>query len=83
MVVVLIVIIVGIELMRRRRFPWMFVGGVLMFISATPAVIGNGSADTSRGTPGTVSQWQKGEFEVVWPPKLATAKLNAAKAAWK
>jgi len=27
------------------------------------------------GTPGTVGQWQKGEFEVVWPPKLATAKL--------
>jgi hypothetical protein len=32
------------------------------------------------GTPGTVSQWQNGEFEVVWPPKLATAKLNPAKA---
>ena len=28
------------------------------------------------GTPGTVSQWQKGEFEVVWPQKVATAKLN-------
>ncbi len=35
------------------------------------------------GTPGTVSQWQNGEFEVVWPPKVATAKLNAAKPAWK
>jgi branched-chain amino acid transport system substrate-binding protein len=35
------------------------------------------------GTPGTVSQWQNGEFEVVWPPKVATAKLNPAKAAWK
>ena len=35
------------------------------------------------GTPGTVSQWQNGEFEVVWPQKLATAKLNPAKAAWK
>ena len=32
-------------------------------------------------TPGTVSQWQNGEFEVVWPPKVATAKLNAAKPA--
>ena len=27
------------------------------------------------GTPGTVSQWQKGEFEVVWPKALATATL--------
>lgn len=35
------------------------------------------------GTPGTVSQWQNGEFEVVWPPKVATAKLNPAKPAWK
>ena len=33
------------------------------------------------GTPGTVSQWQKGEFEVVWPQKVATAKL-IAKPAW-
>jgi hypothetical protein len=33
-----VVIIVGIELLRRRRFPWMLVGGVLMFISATPLV---------------------------------------------
>jgi len=33
--------------------------------------------------PGTVSQWQNGEFEVVWPSKLATAKLNPAKPAWK
>ena len=34
------------------------------------------------GTPGTVGQWQKGEFEVVWPPKVATAKLNPMKPAW-
>jgi hypothetical protein len=34
----LVVIIVGIELLRRRRFPWMLAGGVLMFISATPLV---------------------------------------------
>ncbi|HCY14768.1 MAG: branched-chain amino acid ABC transporter substrate-binding protein [Curvibacter sp. GWA2_64_110] len=33
------------------------------------------------GTPGTVSQWQKGEFEVVWPAKVATAKL-APKPNW-
>ena len=39
-----------------------------------------GSENTA--TPGTVSQWQKGEFEVVWPPKVATAKLNPAKAPW-
>jgi branched-chain amino acid transport system substrate-binding protein len=40
-----------------------------------------GSENTA--TPGTVSQWQNGEFEVVWPQKLATAKLNPAKPAWK
>jgi branched-chain amino acid transport system substrate-binding protein len=33
--------------------------------------------------PGTVGQWQGGEFEVVWPPARATAKLVAAKPAWK
>ncbi len=40
-----------------------------------------GSENTA--TPGTVSQWQNGEFEVVWPPRVATAKLNPAKPAWK
>ncbi len=40
-----------------------------------------GSENTA--TPGTVSQWQNGEFEVVWPVKVATAKLNAAKPAWR
>ncbi len=35
------------------------------------------------GTPGTVGQWQNGEFEVVWPQSVATAKLNPAKPAWK
>lgn len=40
-----------------------------------------GSENTA--TPGTVSQWQNGEFEVVWPPKVATAKLNPNKPAWK
>ncbi len=39
-----------------------------------------GSENTA--TPGTVGQWQKGEFEVVWPPNVATAKLNPAKPAW-
>jgi branched-chain amino acid transport system substrate-binding protein len=34
-------------------------------------------------TPGTVGQWQNGEFEVVWPQKIATAKLNPNKPAWK
>jgi branched-chain amino acid transport system substrate-binding protein len=34
------------------------------------------TAARTRATPGTVSQWQNGEFEVVWPEKLATAKLN-------
>jgi len=34
------------------------------------------------GTPGSVSQWQKGEFEVVWPKAIATATLMAPKPAW-
>jgi branched-chain amino acid transport system substrate-binding protein len=34
------------------------------------------------GTPGSVSQWQKGEFEVVWPKANATAPLVASKPAW-
>ncbi|XAH23720.1 amino acid ABC transporter substrate-binding protein [Xylophilus sp. GW821-FHT01B05] len=33
--------------------------------------------------PGTVGQWQNGEFEVVWPQDRATAKLVAPKPAWK
>ena len=40
-----------------------------------------GSENTA--TLGTVSQWQNGEFEVVWPEKLAAAKLNPTKPAWK
>lgn len=40
-----------------------------------------GSENSS--TPGTVGQWQNGEFEVVWPTKVATAKLISAKPAWK
>ena len=41
------------------------------------------SGSENVATPGTVSQWQNGEFEVVWPQKVATAKLNPAKPAWK
>jgi len=40
-----------------------------------------GSENTA--TPGTVGQWQNGEFEVVWPQKVATAKLMPSKPAWK
>ncbi len=40
----------------------------------------NGSENV--GTPGSVGQWQNGEFEVVWPQRLATAKLNPNKPAW-
>jgi branched-chain amino acid transport system substrate-binding protein len=32
-------------------------------------------------TPGSVSQWQKGEFEVVWPKSIATGSLMP-KPAW-
>ncbi len=34
------------------------------------------------GTPGTIGQWQNGEFEVVWPQARATAKLNTQKPTW-
>ena len=57
------------------------------YIAATThkTIIGDikftGSENTA--TPGTVSQWQNGEFEVVWPPKLATAKLVPNKPAWR
>ena len=33
-------------------------------------------------TPGVVSQWQSGEFEVVWPPQRATAPALFPKPAW-
>jgi branched-chain amino acid transport system substrate-binding protein len=34
-------------------------------------------------TPGMVGQWQKGEFEVVWPPERATARAVVPKPAWQ
>jgi branched-chain amino acid transport system substrate-binding protein len=40
------------------------------------------SGSENVGTPGTVSQWQRGEFEVVWPASNATAAVLAAKPAW-
>jgi branched-chain amino acid transport system substrate-binding protein len=33
-------------------------------------------------TPGMVGQWQKGEFEIVWPKNLATAAAVVPKPAW-
>ena len=33
-------------------------------------------------TPGSVGQWQKGEFEVVWPERMATSKLLLPKPDW-
>jgi branched-chain amino acid transport system substrate-binding protein len=56
--------------------------------------IANGEFDTIIGkirfkdgenvsTPGVVSQWQKGEFEVVWPPQRATGKAVYPKPDWK
>ncbi|MET0964375.1 MAG: amino acid ABC transporter substrate-binding protein [Noviherbaspirillum sp.] len=41
------------------------------------------SRGENASVPGTVGQWQNGEFEVVWPENRATAKLAAAKPAWK
>ncbi|TMH35960.1 MAG: branched-chain amino acid ABC transporter substrate-binding protein, partial [Betaproteobacteria bacterium] len=40
------------------------------------------SGSENISTPGTVAQWQKGEFEVVWPKNVATAPLIANKPAW-
>lgn len=34
-------------------------------------------------TPGVVSQWQGGEFEVVWPPDRATAPALFPKPGWR
>ena len=34
-------------------------------------------------TPGVVSQWQGGEFEVVWPPQNATSPAFFPKPSWK
>jgi len=56
--------------------------------------IANGEFDTIIGkirfkdgenvsTPGIVSQWQHGEFEVVWPPQRATAQPIFPKPEWK
>ncbi len=47
-------------------------------------IVGDIKFDGSEnvGIPGSVSQWQKGEFEVVWPKARATAPLNTAKPAW-
>jgi len=56
--------------------------------------IANGEFDTVLGkvrfrngenvsTPGVVSQWQGREFEVVWPPQLATAPALFPKPNWK
>jgi branched-chain amino acid transport system substrate-binding protein len=56
--------------------------------------IANGEFDTVIGkirfrngenvsTPGVVSQWQGREFEVVWPPDLATAPALFPKPNWK
>lgn len=36
----------------------------------------------NRATPGMVGQWQKGEFEVVWPRERATAQAIVPKPAW-
>ncbi len=56
--------------------------------------IANGEFDTIIGkirfrngenvtTPGVVSQWQSGEFEVVWPPDRATSPALHPKPAWR
>lgn len=53
--------------------------------STFPTILGPIRFDGSENAsiPGTVGQWQNGEFEVVWPLDRATAKLVAPKPAWK
>jgi branched-chain amino acid transport system substrate-binding protein len=57
------------------------------YIAATEfqTIIGSirfkGSENVS--TPGTVGQWQKGEFEVVWPKERSTAAAKFPKPSWK
>ena len=36
----------------------------------------------NTATPGMVGQWQKGEFEVVWPGDRSTAKAVVPKPKW-
>jgi len=45
-----------------------------------PVKFANG---VNTATPGMVGQWQKGEFEVVWPPERATAKAVVPKPNWE
>jgi branched-chain amino acid transport system substrate-binding protein len=49
-----------------------------------PTIIGKVRFDGSENvaTPGTVGQWQNGEFEVVWPQSMATSKLRTPKPDW-
>ncbi|MDH5709335.1 MAG: amino acid ABC transporter substrate-binding protein [Hylemonella sp.] len=60
---------------------------IRQYVAATThkTILGEVRFDGSEnvGTPGTVGQWQNGEFEVVWPSRVATAKLQAMKPAWK
>jgi branched-chain amino acid transport system substrate-binding protein len=37
----------------------------------------------NQATPGMVGQWQKGEFEVIWPRDRATAQALIPKPAWQ
>ncbi|MFQ5946558.1 MAG: amino acid ABC transporter substrate-binding protein [Anaerolineae bacterium] len=37
----------------------------------------------NRATPGMVGQWQKGEFEVVWPRDRATSQAVIPKPTWR
>ena len=41
------------------------------------------SKGVNVATPGMVGQWQKGEFEVVWPENRATAKAVVPKPNWE
>ncbi|HLF48105.1 MAG TPA: branched-chain amino acid ABC transporter substrate-binding protein, partial [Methylomirabilota bacterium] len=36
----------------------------------------------NRATPGMVGQWQKGEFEILWPKSWATGAPVVPKAPW-
>jgi branched-chain amino acid transport system substrate-binding protein len=56
------------------------------YLDATEFATVVGPVKFTRGlnlaTPGMVGQWQKGEFEVVWPAARATARAVVPKPAW-
>ncbi len=49
-----------------------------------PTIIGpvRFAGSENDSVPGSVGQWQNGEFEVVWPKSMATSQLHLPKPGW-